>query len=95
MRSDLPLGTLAAQVVHASGESVEGKVPSGTHAVVLSVPTEAKLLALERKLIEAQIPHQAIREPDDPWNNQLMSIGICPTYKHLVKKYIGNLPLLR
>lgn len=95
VRSDLPLGALAAQITHAAGESVIEPVPSGTHAVVLAVPNQAKLLALERKLIDLNIPHAAIREPDEPWNNELMTIGLKPTHKHLVKKVLSNLSLLR
>jgi peptidyl-tRNA hydrolase len=91
----LPLGVLCAQITHAAGESSLGNLPENTHAVVLAASDQAKLLALERKLIEAEIPHKAIREPDDPWNGQLMAIGINPTYRHLVKKFVSNLPLLR
>lgn len=81
--------------MHASGESSPGNLPEGTHAVVLAVPNQAKLLALERSLIEANIPHKSIREPDAPYFNELMAIGLFPTYKHLVKKLLGKLPLLR
>lgn len=88
------MGTLCAQITHAAGESSPGNLSEGTHAVVLAAD-QAKLLALERKLIEANIPHRAIREPDLPWDNQLMSIGICPTFKHLIKKFVSNFPLLR
>lgn len=95
MRSDLPIGVLASQIVHAAGESSPGNLPKNTHAVVLAVPDQAKLLALERKICELDIPHKAIREPDDPWNGQLMTIGIEPMQKYLVKKIVSNLPLLR
>lgn len=95
MRSDLPIGVICAQLVHAAGESSPGNLDSGTHAVVLAVPNEAKLLALERKLIEGSILHKAIREPDQGWENQLMAIGIVPTYKHLIKKFVSNYKLLR
>lgn len=91
----MPVGVICAQLVHAAGESSPGNLSEGTHAVVLAAPNQAKLLALERKLIEAKVPHKAIREPDSPWNNELMAIGIEPTYRHLVKKFVSNLPLLR
>ncbi len=81
--------------MHAAGESSTGNIPEGTHAVVLATPNEAKLLALERVLIDAGIPHTAVREPDEPWNGQLMAIGIRPGPRDTVRKLLSNLPLLR
>jgi len=83
-------------LVHAAGESVIFKIPEGTHAVVLSIKSEQKLLELEKKLLDAGIPHRAIREPDEPWNNQLMTIGLIPSKKtDKIKKLLSQLPLLR
>jgi len=78
VRSDLPFGFLAAQVVHAAGESSPGKLPEGTNAVVLQVPDEAALLALEQRLRRAGVAHVPIREPDAPWNGALTALGIVP-----------------
>lgn len=87
---------MAAQLVHAAGESSPGNISEGTHAVVLSVKGEHKLLDLERKLIDLQIPHKAIREPDLPWDGQIMAIGLFPTFKTpVVKKLLSQYPLLR
>lgn len=77
VRADLPLGVLAAQIVHAAGES--GPAVSGTHAVVLSVAGEMDLERVEQQLREAGIQHAAIREPDHPWSGALMAIGVPPT----------------
>jgi peptidyl-tRNA hydrolase len=77
VRADLPLGVLAAQIVHAAGES--GPAVSGTHAVALAVASELDLERVEQQLREAGIPHAAIREPDIPWANAIMAIGIPPT----------------
>jgi len=78
VRSDLPLGFLAAQVVHAAGESSPGNIPEGTHAVVLSVPNEDALWDVHSDLIQSgPIPpgvrsgtwngsHTLIVEPDAP-----------------------------
>lgn len=85
----------AAQLVHAAGESSPGNLPEGTYAIVLAVPNHAKLLALEKVLEENNIPHKSIREPDLPWNGELMSIGIFPMERSLLKKYLSNLPLLK
>ena len=69
---------LAAQLVHAAGESAPGGLPSGTHAVVLGVENEAALHEVERRLFQLGLPHHAIREPDAPWCGALMAIGIPP-----------------
>ena len=64
--------------------------------MVLAVKTEEELLAVEQKLLELSIPHRAIREPDAPWNGQLMSIGLIPSKKtDTIKKCLSNLPLLK
>jgi hypothetical protein len=83
-------------VVHAAGESVIFRVPPETHAVVLAAKSEDELLKLEQKLLDMGIPHRAIREPDAPWNGQLMSIGLIPSKKtDAIKKCLSNYPLLR
>lgn len=42
----LPRGLLAAQVVHAAGESSPGDLPEGTHAVVLAAEDQQHLRVL-------------------------------------------------
>lgn len=71
------MGVLSSQLVHAAGET--GPVEPGTHAVVLSAKDEAHLLKIERQLSRYQIKHHSIREPDSPWNGELMAIGLYPT----------------
>jgi len=78
VRSDLPLGVIAAQLVHAAGESAPGGLPSGTHAVVLGVDNEAALQEIEARLFQFGVPFHGIREPDSPWLGALMAIGIPP-----------------
>lgn len=96
MRKDLPIGTIAAQLVHAAGESALFKIPEGTHAVVLSVPNEDELLSLEQLLLDNSIPHRAIRESDSPWNGQIMAIGLIPSRKtEKIKKVLSRFPLLK
>lgn len=70
------MGTLAAQLVHAAGET--GPSKPGTHAVVLSAKDEKHLLKIEHQLSRNKIKHHSIREPDSPWNGQLMAIGLYP-----------------
>jgi len=51
----------------------------GTHVVVLSARDKKHLLKIERQLTNYQIKHHSIREPDSPWNGELMAIGLYPT----------------
>lgn len=96
VRADLPRGTLAAQVVHAAGESSPGRLPAGTRAVVLAARDEAHLARLERALQLGAIPHHAIREPDPPHFHALMAIGIVPVAdRGRLTPITGQLPLLR
>lgn len=86
---------MAAQLLHAAGESSPGNLPSSTFAVCLAAPDELALLKLEARLVAEGIPHTAIREPDAPWNNALMSIGFPPQDRIHLKKYLSNFPLLK
>jgi len=96
LREDLPRGVLAAQTVHAAGESSPGALPEGTYAVVLGVPNEAALLLIEERLCAFGIVHKAIREPDPPWCGALMAIGVVPVVdRKPVRRALGQLPLLK
>lgn len=96
VRADLPLGFLAAQAVHAAGESSPGNLPRATNAVVLAVKDEAALAALARRLALAGIAHVVIDEPDPPYLGQLTAIGLVPTAdRALVKPLLSSLPLLK
>lgn len=96
MRQDLPLGAIAAQLIHAAGESSPENLPPGTFAIALAAKDEEHLLKLEAKLQKLDIPHHAIREPDAPYNNALMAIGIEPvTSRDVLKKVTSSLPLLK
>jgi peptidyl-tRNA hydrolase len=95
VRDDLPLGFLAAQVVHAAGESSPGNIESGTNAVVLAVGSEPALLVIERALQRAGIRHVSVREPDPPYHGQLTAIGLCPVVdRSKVKPILSRLALL-
>lgn len=86
VRRDLPLGVMCAQLAHAAGESFFqlglSAVPpvniERTTVVVLGARNEHRLKRLEAKLQQVHIPHAAIREPDAPWDGQLMAIGLVP-----------------
>ena len=96
MRRDVPLGTIAAQLIHAAGASSPGALPAATRAVALMVDTEAELALLAERLELAEIPHVAIREPDPPWSGALMAIGILPLVDlRAARRVLAQLRLLR
>ena len=86
---------MAAQLVHAAGESSPGDLPPHTFAIALATKSEIQLLALEKRLISQNIPHTAIRETDAPWSGQLMAIGIAPCDRSIVRKEVSQLPLIK
>jgi len=85
-------------LIHCAGESSPGNIPHDTHAIALAAPDEAALLLLEARLLEENIPHVAVREPDAPFNGALLSIGLRPCYRadlHAVRDILPRLPLIR
>src|SRR5579864_5008481 len=66
VRADLPVGLMAAQIVHAAGES--GPTVDGTFAVVLVVPDERGLIGVAARLIRERVAFVPIFEPDEPHN---------------------------
>ncbi len=95
VREDLPVGVQFAQTIHATGESCEGPLPTGTYAVALGVKNEDHLLQKAALLWEAEIPHTVIYEPDSPYDNEAMAIGIWPTRdRSPIRKITSELPLL-
>lgn len=95
MRRDLPIGVIAAQIAHAAGESSPGNLPPSTYAVILSVADEPALIATARRLGEAGVAFKAIREPDAPYGNALMALGLVPRRRSELRKYLSELPLFR
>jgi hypothetical protein len=96
VRGDLPHGVQVAQTIHAAGESCEGPLSSGTFAIALSARSESLLEDLAIRLREAEVPHTVIREPDPPYDGQLMAIGIRPTRERdRIRRITSSLPLVR
>jgi peptidyl-tRNA hydrolase len=85
----------AAQIVHASGESVDRRVEEGTFAVVLTVPDESALARVADRLRQAGVAFTAIFEPDAPFGGALMAIGLAPARKESLRRHLSALPLLR
>lgn len=87
---------MCAQLAHAAGESSPGNLPNGTHAVVLAARDEAELLEIEQKLLKANILHKSIREPDPPFYNALVAIGLLPVADRMpVRRILSMYPLIR
>lgn len=82
-------------LVHSAGESSPGNLKPDTYAVVLTVLDEGALVALAARLTLARVAFVEIREPEPPFNNALMSLGLVPARKESVRKYLSQLPLLR
>ena len=97
VRRDLPRGVLAAQLIHAAGESSPDDLPRGTHAVALAARDEAHLEAIARRLDFDGIAHHLVHEPDPPWCGALMAVGLPPMPRDNDKpiEALRRLPLLR
>lgn len=91
----MTIGQIAAQLVHAAGETADPLPQSGTHAVVLAVRNEAELLRYGRKLAQRGIHHKLIYEPDPPLSQQYTAIGVYPVSdRTTLRKVLRRLPLL-
>lgn len=95
IRKDLPIGILAANLVHAAGESSPGGLPEGTSAVVLAVPNETALLFEAERLERLGVPLVRVVEPDAPYCGALMALGLRPGRKEDLRRHLSSLPLLR
>jgi peptidyl-tRNA hydrolase len=95
VRIDLQLGDLAAQLVHAAGETSPGNLPDDTRAVVLAVEGEDELVALSARLERAGVRHKLIREPDAPFNGAATALGIVPCPRRPLRRFLSRYPLLK
>ena len=94
VRQDLPLGILAAQVVHATGVSSD-RHPPGTFVVVLAAVNEQDLRRITDALTLHQVAHHVVVESDDPYAGQHMAVGLEPVHdRSHIRKALSSLPLL-
>jgi hypothetical protein len=84
---------LAAQVVHAAGES-SAKVAPGTYAVVLAAG-KVCLEAIEVVLRDRGVAHSAIRENDGEFAGEIMAIGVMPERRSKIRRLFSSIPLLK
>ena len=95
VRADLPRGIQAANIAHAAGESSPGDLPAGTHAVVLTTPSEPALEAVATMLRLKSLEFVRIEEVDAPFTGQLMALGLRPRAKEVLRRHLSSLPLLK
>jgi peptidyl-tRNA hydrolase len=95
VRSDLPRGVQAAQIVHAAGESSPGNLDAGTYAVVLTVPDERALVRAADDLRRRGVAFVAVFEPDEPYSGAMMALGLVPKRKEEIRRHVSAYPLLR
>jgi hypothetical protein len=98
VRDDVPLGVQLAQTVHAAGWSAQLPAARATAPPTIAIAlaaSPAELAALAASLAGACVPHVLVHEPDEPWRGALMAIGVVPTSRALVRRYLAHLPLVR
>jgi hypothetical protein len=82
VRKDLPVEVQMINVGHAAGESIiEAPIPATTRLVLLHAENENSLLELETTVKAKGYHCVLIREPDAPYNNAAMSLGLAPSIK--------------
>jgi len=84
-----------AQLVHAAGESSDGKLKPGTYAVALGVEFESQLRKLAEELESKGVPVHRVEESHGKYAGQLMALGVAPGFKSVRGKHLSTLPLLR
>lgn len=82
-------------IIHAAGESSPGGLKDTTYAVALVARDEVELLLYEKRLRLAGVEHVVVREPDAPYRNAVMAIGVVPAKKGGLRRHLSSLPLLR
>lgn len=94
VRTDLPRGLQAAQLIHAAGYSSPGQLPAGTYAVALAARDELELHRLSRDLARAGLPHHLVIEQDAPYTGQAVALGIAPMDRAPLRPLLRRFPLL-
>jgi len=59
------------------------------------VPDEAALRTLAKRLTLAGVAFVRIEEPEAPYLGALMSIGVRPGRKEVLRRHFSSLPLLK
>jgi hypothetical protein len=85
-------------VAHAAGRSAQlagaPSVAPPVAVVVLAAPLD-ELIALHGALLDRDLPHVLVREPDEPWQDAPMAIGVVPMPRVRARHLLARLRLLR
>lgn len=84
-----------AQLAHAAARSAAGLHAENTHVVVLAAKDETELLCLEAALTASPYQFVSVREPDAPWDSQLMAIGLAPLPRKQLGRMLRRYPTLK
>lgn len=68
--------------------------PSQTIAVILGARNEHRLKRLAADLLQANVPHVVIQEPDPPYDGQCMAIGLVPGDKSELAAHVRGYHML-
>jgi len=81
-------------LLHAAGESSDGKLTPGTYAVALGADSEKLLERISSNLKTLKVPHHRVVESSGKYANQLMAIGLPPGPKSERGRWLSDIPLL-
>ena len=98
VRADAPTGVQLAQTIHAAGHSAQlpGAHTAAPPTIAIALAASAGELAdIARALAAAGVAHVLVHEPDEPWRGALMAIGVVPSPRALVRRFVAHLPLVR
>jgi hypothetical protein len=98
VRSDIPTGVQLAMTIHAAGHSAQlsGACSASPPTVAVALgATLDELLAIQRALVAADLPHVLVREPDEPWRDAPMAIGVVPMPRERVRRLLAHLRPVR
>ena len=84
-----------AQLLHAAGESSDGKLSPGTYAVALAADSQLDLERIARRLEKHNVPVHRVMESHGQYAGQLMALGIAPGPKSVRGRHLSNIPLLK
>ena len=75
---------------------MRGAEPTAPPTIAIALAaTLDELVALGHALAAADVPHVLVHEPDEPWRGALMAIGVVPSSRARVRRYVAHLPLVR
>ncbi len=84
-------------IVHAAGCAAQlpGGFPAAPPTVAVALLASLdELFVLQHVLVEQDLPHVLVREPDEPWRDEPMAIGVVPMRRERVRRLFAHLRLV-